>query len=219
MNVSDLCLHVNNSITRSLRGDAICDSSAFEIKGFSTPTIRRLFSNLCRIEKENPTYLECGLFCGASFCAAISNNPTLIAYGIENFSQDFSEEDVLGQLKNSYDKYKSSESQYLIFDSCFEMSKSIIDKQIDIFFFDAEHSEESQAKALPYFLDCMSDNFIFVVDDTNWESVRKGTLGGFVEIADKITINAEWHKSGARIQDDPIWHNGVSIYVISRVKS
>lgn len=45
-----------------------------DIDSMTTPTIKHLMNNLCRVfEKVN--YLEVGAYKGGTFCSAINNNP------------------------------------------------------------------------------------------------------------------------------------------------
>ena len=62
----------------------------------------------------------------------------------------------------------------------------------------------------------MADRFLFIVDDINWESVKQGTTKGFEQLEDKITIEMCWIMKGEKEQDDPIWHNGIAIFLISK---
>lgn len=214
MTPEEMIAHVNNSVVRSLRGEAYFDDLVLNIRGFSTPTIRRLFSNLCHIDIPMPVYLECGVWCGATFCAAVSGNPDLIAYGVDDFSQDFSCPTVKAELENAL-KHFANATTHVFHEDCFTLN-ALLPKPIDIFFFDAEHSTESQAKALPYFLPVMASTFIYIVDDTNWDQVRRGMMQGIDAVADKITVLDYRHLSDAKKQDGEIWHNAVDIFVIQK---
>lgn len=219
MSTQELIAHVEDSIARALRHESYLDASVLEIKGFSTGVQRRLVSNLARLPKENPVYLEAGLFAGASFCAAINNNPTLTAIGIENWSQPFGQDNVEGLFSAAYEKNLGGRHVIIIHDDCFSPSakKEIaMELPIDFYYFDAEHSFQSQAKALPHFIDCTADLFLFMVDDFSWEQVRAGTKAGFETLAGKISIEKEWVLSDGR-PDGPTWHNDVALYVVSKI--
>lgn len=207
--------HIENAIQKALNGNTGIDYSVLQIRGFSTFTIRSLFHALCDTG-EPLTYLEVGLFCGATFCASFNKNTTSI--GIENHSQDFSAgfDQVKHELKENVENHKVlSKEVKVIYEDCFDMDKSLLPENIDIYFFDGFHSEETQRKALPYFLDKMADKFIWVVDDANWDYVGMGTRMGLSDLAEKIEIEKSW-MLGENCHNHPIWHNGVLIYLINK---
>lgn len=155
--------HIENSIAKALKGESNLSQEQLNVRGFSTPTIRHMFSNLCDIEG---TYLEIGLFCGATFVSSFNKN--LTAIGIENHSQDFSEgfDLVKKELKDNVDaNVDKAKEVHVHYADCFAMDKSLLPDNIDIYFFDGFHSFETQSKALPHFIDKMANKFIWVVDD------------------------------------------------------
>lgn len=217
MKIEDYKRHVDQSITRALNHDSAIDESVLGLTGFSTGVMRRLVSNLTHLTKDNPVYLEIGLFAGASICSAMSNNPLLTAIGIDNFSQDFGRPEVRQELIVNFDRYAPDCHSASMRDTdCFQVDPASLPKT-DILFFDGEHSQESQTKALPHFLPAMQDTFIFMVDDTNWIPVSEGTRLGFQALRKKIRIEHQRELSGSQLNDDPIWHNGVCVYVCSKL--
>ena len=208
--------HIEKAIVDALSGTSGVDPEVLNVRGFSTRTIRELFHALCNRE-EPTTYLEIGLFCGATFCSTFNKNTTCI--GIENHSQDFSAgfDQVKLELKENVEKFKDKAKEVkVIYEDCFSIDKSILPDNIDIYFYDGWHSEEMQAKALPYFLDKMANKFIWVVDDANWDYVASGTNIGLSELQGKIEIEKVWTLRGYHLQNDPVWHNGVFIYLINK---
>lgn len=209
--------HVNESITKSLRHESWIDESILHLTGFATGVMRRLVSNICHLPKANPVYLECGLYAGASFCAALNNNPTLTAIGIEDFSQPFGKAGIREELEANITQYTpGARSVQLISADCFQVDISAL-PHVDVFYYDGEHSFESQAKALPYFFESLAPVFIFIVDDAHWSSVREGTSKGFDDLRRRVKIHEHWNLDGAKPQDDPIFWNGMAIFVCSKI--
>lgn len=205
--------HINLSIKRALEGQSNLSQSQLAVRGFSTPTIRRLFSNLCNLE--NGTYLEVGLFCGATFISSFNSGMTCI--GIENYSQDFSVATVKEELeKNISDHSDRAKEVHVLYEDCFAVDKIKLPTDIDIFYYDGEHSAINTAKALPLFIDKMKDTFIYIVDDVRWSSVMSGLIYGFELVKDKCDIIQEWWLHGEQLNDDPIWHNSVAIFLIKK---
>lgn len=203
---------INEAIENALAGKSNLDESILQIRGFSTHTMRRLVHNLCEGQSK---YLEVGLFCGATFCSSF--NSELLSIGIEDYSQDFGEVGVEETLIKNVTLYEGqSKMVQLILRDCFSIDLSDLPDNIDIYFYDGNHSLDDQAKALPHFIDKMANRFIFIVDDTNWPEVAAGTKKGMEILADKIVIQEEWNLVGKQLQDDPIFHNGMKIFLIDR---
>lgn len=205
--------HIEKSISKALLGESNLTNEQLSVRGFSTPTMRHLFNNVCNIE--NGKYLEVGLYCGGTFCSSF--NSDTISVGIENFSQDFGVNTVEPELrKNIQDNLSRAKAVKLIEGDCFKDGTINENYKFDIIFYDAEHSEENQAKALPFFLDKMADKFIYIVDDTNWTQVSTGVKTGLDSLGDKIEVERDWNLVGVRPNDDKVWHNGVKIYLINK---
>lgn len=205
--------HIDISIEKALRGESNIDKDILSIRGFSTPTMRHLFNNLCNIDGCN--YLEVGLYCGATFCSSF--NKDTISVGIEDFSQDFGVDTVKNELLSNIESNKSkSKSVKLIEGDCF--SDSILNEnfKFNILFWDGEHSFDNQKKAVSHFLNYMDDTFILIIDDFSWEQVSKGTLDGLKSISDKINIINGRKIFGDRFNDDHVWHNGLYIALITK---
>jgi hypothetical protein len=205
---------VNLSIQRALEGQSNLSQGQIGARGFSTPAMRRLVNNLCQ---GVDLYLEIGLYCGATFCSSFNKSTTSI--GIEDHSQDFSAgfETVKKELQENINSFLDRAKEVKVhYEDCFKMDKTVLPDNIQIYYFDGEHSEESQAKALPHFIDKMADTFLFIVDDWAWPSVFNGTNKGFQEISEKIEIAYHWPLRGYSLQDDPIWHNSVGLFLINK---
>jgi Methyltransferase domain len=214
MTPESLILHVDESIEKALRGESKLDMETLAIKGFSTPTMRHFFNNLC--SADGTVYLEVGAWFGASACAAMCGNAELSSFVVEDYSQDFSETGVRESLRSSLCAALQKSGRLTFIEKpCYEIQRRLIDEVVSIFFFDGEHSRPSQARALPYFFERMAETFLFIVDDTNWEPVQLGTEDGFAALSGKLKIEREW-KLRTDKPDDPIFHNGLDIYLISK---
>lgn len=218
MNPTELVnAHIGQSISKALCGQSYLDPEVLKINGFATPTMRHLFSNLCHIE--GLIYLEVGTFCGATFVSAFNNNP-IAAVGIDDFSQPFDQTGVREQLGDNLNRWKSTAGSVAFHDcSAFAIPHSELPGGIDVFYYDGFHSRECQGQALPHFFELMRDRFIFIVDDTNWDDVSNGTKDGFKLLGERVKIEHEWNLTGDKSRsDDPIWHNGLDIYLCSKAE-
>lgn len=205
--------HVETSIQKALKGESNLTERQLAVGGFSTKTMRHLWNNLCNIE--NGTYLEVGVWMGGTFIASF--NKDLVSIGIENFAQDFGVVGVKDILeKNLEENTGIAKEIHLHYEDCFKIDKSILPDNIDIYFFDGKHDYDCQAQALPYFFDKMADTFLFIVDDWAWKPVFEGTNFGFNELKDRMQIIQHWPLRGYNLENDPVFHNGVALFLINK---
>lgn len=208
--------HIDESIARALRGESHLDPEVLQINGFSTPTMRHLFNNLCRMD--GIVYCEVGVFKGASFVAAFYNN-VIYAIGIDDFSQDFSQGDIKTALLANIERWNNKTGDVKFIESdCFAWAEASSARGfIDVLTYDGHHDTAPTAKALPAFFDLLADTFLFIVDDCSWSTVAEGSKQGFESLRDKVKIDREWKLYGARRNDDEIWHNGLALYLCSKI--
>ncbi len=203
---------INHAIVRARNHDSGLDASVLEVPGFSTGVMRRLWNNLAADAK---AYLEVGAYFGGTACAAINNNPELKAHFFEDGSQEFHGRPILDELRGNLKKHGSNYA--LSTDDFFDSDASIKGwPEFDFYFYDGEHSEKLQSLALIHAIDSLADKFLFAVDDFNWDSVRRGTERGFVLTQHLVDIVDAWHLRGQKLADDPVWHNGVALYLCKK---
>ncbi len=94
------------------------------------------------------------------------------------------------------------------------MDVAKIKNKINIYFYDGEHTEESQCNALKYYYPVLADTFIYLVDDFNYLCVRKGTKRGISEMNLKI-IYKRYLKSNRRNNAEG-WWNGYFISILQK---
>lgn len=208
--------HIELSIKRAMEGQSNLSQAQLDVRGFSTPTIRRLFSNLCNLE--SGTYLEVGLYCGGTFVSAF--NPGMTCIGIEDHSQDFSAgfDTVKKELQDNIDAFADRAKEvHVHYADCFKMDLSVLPNSIDIFMYDGEHGFENQSKALPHFFDKMAETFIYLCDDYNWKEPFDGTNAALEKLAGRIKVEHCIVLRGYHLHDDPIWHNGLAIFIIKKI--
>jgi hypothetical protein len=149
------------------------------------------------------------MFKGATFVAALFNNKFEYAIGIDN-SSEFG--DVTAEREANVDKFLVKNNMELISDDCFTVNLS--DKKFNIYFYDGNHFYDSQKKAFTYFDSVLDDEFIAVVDDWNWDYVRKGTLDAFSELG--YIIVGSWELISSKEGDPNSWWNGLGVFVIKK---
>ena len=83
---------------------------------------------------------------------------------------------------------------------------------IDVYFYDGEHQEINQYRALQHYYDAMADTFIFMVDDWSWAKVQNGTYRAINELGFKTLHKQEFYGS----DDSNGWWNGCGIFVLQK---
>ena len=90
-------------------------------------------------------------------------------------------------------------------------------ENIDVYFYDADHRTQDQYDALDYYIDSLSDIFIFIVDDWNGTGdydVSGGTYNAIKDLNLTIHLDASKHDNS----NPEGYHNGFGIFVLEKNK-
>jgi len=204
---------VKNAIDMAERGESNCDNDCIGVSR-DTPTVqtgpatRRLLNNLLAAGEQ--TYLEVGMYYGNSFAAAINGNKFKCAYGIDSLIVGPSsalKESILEKIKQWHTP--SNGMVVTFFEDCFKFDVSRIPDPITVYMYDADHTKEGHRKGITHFWPCLADRFVLIVDDWNWEDVRKGTEIGLGEVNSKILFNTT-------LLNMDKYYNGLSVWLIEK---
>lgn len=191
------------------------DEVAWSAPALSSLRIRHLMNNLGAISTR---YFESGVHKGGIFCSVIRNNPNIVnATANDSFASDENSDDkAYPQFETNALKCKSAETilSVLIGDS-FEVDPDMIQGPIDLYCFDADHSYDSQRRAVTHYLSAMADEFIMCVDDWDWEEVSKGTRDGLASIYEYVEILYEKVFKGNN-HDNEGWWNGFAVFLLKK---
>ncbi|PCI75333.1 hypothetical protein COB21_05795 [Candidatus Aerophobetes bacterium] len=188
------------------------------IPGMTGLKYRHFLNNLTSLSGVN--YLEVGCWKGSTTIAALYGNSSTInqAIAIDNFSE-FQNEDIRTALFANIDHFAKECNLNFYDEDAFSIDKTKVFKEpIDIYFYDGNHSFESQRKAFTYFNDIFSDVFIAVVDDYTWDDVRGGTMKAFHELGYEILYMRElgnYQENGLH-SNGQTWWNGVLVAVVKK---
>lgn len=229
--------HIETALQNAENYISNIDNEILEMEGMSGIKTRHFYNNICSMQDSR--YLEIGTWKGSSFCSAMSNNK-MTCLSIDNwakFSGEGAEKlkeylpDAAYSVKEiflkNYNKYKGENKATFIENDCWEVDLNLLGKY-NIYMYDGEHSETSHYKALNYYISCLDNEFIYLVDDWNWESVKQGTHNSIKENScniiykkEIITNNGkhpEWGKgNGDRAGKDGNWHNGLAIFILKKL--
>jgi hypothetical protein len=206
---------VEFSIKDAQHGISSISDEIIQMPGMSGTKTRHFYNNLLKYIP-NPVYLEIGTWKGSSVCSAMYNNVATVVC-IDNWSEfDGPKKEFL----THFEKFKGANFISFIEKDCFKVNISTL-PTFNIFMYDGNHSEESHYKALVHYIDCMENTFVYVVDDWNWEQVRKGTKRATHDLGLKVTYEKEIRTSmDESVPPEPTlsqeWWNGIGIYILEK---
>jgi hypothetical protein len=89
----------------------------------------------------------------------------------------------------------------------------------NVFFYDGPHAEKDNYQAMRLVAAALDDEYVLIVDDWNWESVRNGVFSGLKDSGQRI-LSAIEVRTVNRV--NPLdaqhgdWHNGYLIAVVRK---
>lgn len=203
--------HVKKCIADADNKRSKLTNEILQIKGMSSAKVRHLLNNLCSLPET--CYLEIGVWQGSTFVSALYQNEQTIksATAIDNWSEYKTAKSMF--FKNTAQFLTPNAFTFLEQDS-FTVDLTKCEYPINIYFYDGNHSVESQRKAFTYFDPILADAFIAIVDDWVWNQVQEGTRQAFNELEYKILFEAELPTVGG--SDTQNWWNGLYVAVIQK---
>lgn len=205
----NLVQHLEDSLFKSIREESKITRNILNIYGMSSPKGRHLLNNLCSLSNIN--FLEIGSYEGSTSVSALYGND--IKYTIiDNFKLGIEHKE---KLKSNFINYLGY-SPNLIDADCFSINPIDMGiKNINVYFYDGEHEEIDQYQAITHYYDSLCDEFIYIVDDTNYPPVLLGT---FKAIQDK-NLKIKWHRTlfATHNGDHSNYWNGMYVAVLSKV--
>lgn len=206
---------IKEAIEKAKNHQSKMDDVAWGVPALSSLKIRHLMNNLGAISTR---YFECGVHKGGLFCSTITNNDNLLyATANDNFASDETNEDkAYPQFIENFLKCKASSTviEGIVADT-FEVDPTAVVGPIDLYLFDADHSYESQRKAMTHFLPAMADEFIVCVDDFDWNDVCNGTVAGIEEANVEVLYSNSFLGND---HDNDGWWNGFYVALLRKKK-
>jgi len=209
-NIQKYIRRVESAIEKAYFGITKLTEKQLALEGMSSNK-NRIFLN--EIIFPDTRYLEIGVWKGSTFVSAMYRNNPKMAIAIDNFSQFKGDEDI---FLNACNENEISNFKCCNMD-CFNLTdeaKQYI-QDIDVYFYDGDHKEYDQQLALDYYINSLSKEFIFIVDDWNWQDVQIGTYKGILN--NRLKIHSQWELPSAYNGDKEQWHNGFYVAVLEKV--
>jgi len=186
------------------------------MEGMSGKKYRCFINNLVEI-LQNPRYLEVGSWAGSTLCSAIYKN-AVTAVAIDNWSLFGGPVDKFFQ---NLSQSVSAETKVSVLSQDFRKVSFRGLGTFNIYLFDGPHTYEDQYDGLALALPCLENEFVFIVDDWNWDQVRAGTMAAIADMGLTVvwsteirTTNDNSHPAQAFQNSD--WHNGYFISILRK---
>lgn len=200
---------VDESIRLALKGKSKLSNDVLAIDGMSSAKVRHFLNNLIA-KSEDVRYLEVGVWKGSTFVSALFENNYKYAVAIDNFSEFGGPKQIcISNLKKF--NITANKNATLI---CEKFEDVKLDKKFNIYFYDGNHTEESQIKAFEVVNDNLDDVFITIVDDWNHQRVKDGTRKAFEKL--KYNVVKEWALHADKNGDKQNWWNGLYVAIIKK---
>lgn len=169
-----------------------------KLDGLSTPKVWHLLNN---IVAQHETYLEVGVFKGSTLMAALyGNNPYAVA--VDDFS-------MAPETREEFFNNTKGLNYTFLEGDCFKLDLKKIEKPIQVYFYDGNHSPESQYNAIKYFLPAMADEFIYICDDYDRKKVSVYTHEVIRDL--ELEKKGFWYLEGVNG-----WWNGIGIMKLKK---
>ena len=189
------------------------------VQGLTSP---RVLSIINELASKSNHYLEIGSYIGATASAALLNNNIKVTC-VDSWGQQeiFPARDDLDMEfpPNDKDTFVANiktvkgENDITVFDcDLFDANVEAV-TDVDLFFYDGPHEQETTKKAFAYYASTLTDKCIAIFDDANHEGVIHGANEGIHEAGFDIV----YHKMMLNeIEDYSQWWNGIYITVLQR---
>jgi hypothetical protein len=207
--MSKLVNHVLSCLEKTDNLESNLTDEVLNMEGMSGKKTRHFYNNLCSLEKAR--YLEIGSWKGSSSCSALCNNK-LTCLCIDNWSEFGGPKE---EFLENFNKYKGTNDAQFLERDCWNIETSSIGR-FNIYMYDGDHSEQSQYDALARYYQALDDEFIFLVDDWNYNDVKVGTLRAMVDLKLNILFEKQINTESNDPKND--WHNGIGIFVLEKEK-
>lgn len=215
---NDLINIVNSAIQKTEDGISNLTQEIFSIPGMSGRKGRMFLNNILY---DQSNYLEVGTWKGSTLCSYLFGKNLNKSFSIDNYSQfDNPKEELLKNIT----KFSNTNNHSHIESDSFDINlKNYGIENIDVYFYDGAHKLEDHENSLVYYINCLSDIFIFIVDDWNGEDVRLGTFNAINKLNLKTHLyvslpEVEVLMSTSHGNSEGYW-NGFGVFVLEKSKS
>lgn len=202
---------VDECISKANSDTPILPDEILQYVGMSGDRTRRFYNSVC--SRPNTDYLEVGTWYGSSSISAMYGNSVNATF-VDNWSQFGGNKE---HLVTALEKYKGVGSYILIESDSWTVNHQDIGL-FDVYLYDGGHTYDDHYRGISHYIRHLKDNSIVMIDDWNWEDVRRGTLDAFrdlkIDIVDKREIITDVKDFNVNYRSNAPWWNGIGIFVL-----
>lgn len=187
---------------------------AFEVPFLGSLKIRALLNNLGAISTH---VMDIGCHKGGSLCSMLYGNSNIkTATAIDSWASDETNEDkAYPVFDENVDRFLPTKTVCnVIASDCWEVDLKDIDNKIDLYSYDAGHSESDQYRALEYYLPVLEDTFIYCCDDYGWPEVKSGTKKAINDLGLEVLFEQEFITN--HDYDNDSWWDGYYVALLKK---
>jgi hypothetical protein len=202
---------IKQAIEKAIRHESKLSPEALSVPSFTSIKIRHLLNNLGAI---STNYLDCGSHLGGSYCSAVFQNNLANGVMIDNFTEFYRDGVTKEALLSNAETFTPKETAWkLIEEDCF--SAKDFPAKFDMILYDAGHSQSEQQRGVTYFKDYATDEYIFLVDDWQFNGVEEGTRTG-IKLANLEVLFEEIWLTPEGAEPNMSFHNGYGIFYLKQ---
>ena len=186
------------------------------MSGMSGKKYRYLINNLISFIRD-ARYLEVGSWKGSTACAAMHGNTCKVTC-IDDWSHHgTNNQDFFNNTKDSL----SDNIEFTVIEKDFRQVKYGNIGKYNVYFFDGPHEEIDQYDGVVLAQNALDFEYILIVDDYNFDRVRKGTQSAIkdlnLKVLAEITVLSSIDGDVPKIHHEKSeWHNGYYFAVIRK---
>lgn len=218
--------HVERSSLADVVRDAIAHCEAhtpsrlapdvLALEGMSSPKVRHLLNRLVG-HRPSLRYFEAGSFRGSTFCSAMYGNDTAHGLACDNWSQFGGQRD---EFVANCERLLGRSPRFIESDFMSITAAQVEQRlggKIDVYFYDGGHTETLHREAITRIWPALSDECIVLIDDYNWDFVRKATVEGLSLVPEHEVLFAEFLPANHGGEGDVAnWWNGLFVAAIRK---
>jgi hypothetical protein len=206
--------HVKKSIDNAENGISKLNPRILSLEGMSSSKIRHFLNNICSMP--NTSYLEIGVWKGSTFISSLYQNSTSIkqAIAIDNWSEFSGPKNEF--TKNCHKFLADTPFKFYSVDSFNNNVLNNLKNPINVYFYDGNHDVFAHELAFTFYDKFLDDVFIAIVDDWNWDQVKRGTKNAFENLKYQVLYESQRFSKGNG--DKVNWWNGFYIAVVRKTK-
>ena len=212
----ELSRNIKEAFGKALNSESEIDPDVLTMVGMSGGKYRHFINNLIR-GLPNPSYLEVGCWTGSTLCSAISRN-RVRATGIDNWSEFGGPKD---QFLANVNRFKVPEAHVTFVECDFRKLDIASLGTFNVYLFDGPHAYQDHCDGLVHAARALTRQFIRIIDDWNWEPVRRGSLAAIKALNLSLKYSLEIRTTldgthGPVIGHLSDWHNGYFFSVLEK---